>query len=116
MEKHVKAATFLANILDNSIHIGQYSFGLSALVDLIPGIGDIIDAMLSFYIVWIAFRMEIPILVILRMIYNIVVNFIIGLIPVVGDVIYVLRKVNLKNVALLKQYAQPPVEQGKIIA
>ena len=105
MNNHLQVATRLANLLDNRFQLGKYRFGLSALLDLIPGIGDLIDAVLSLYLVWIAFQMAVPGRIILRMLWNIAINFIWGAVPVVGDLIYVFRKVNLKNLQLLHQYA-----------
>jgi hypothetical protein len=108
MEQHLKMATFMANFLDNSAKIGGLRFGASAVIDLIPGIGDFIDAFLSLYLVWIALQLQIPTLQIIRMLFNIFVNFILGLIPVVGDVGYFFYKANLRNLAILKQYAKTP--------
>lgn len=56
-----------------------------ALVGLIPGNGDGIGAALSSYIFIVAARMGVPNKVLLRMGYNIAVESIIGLIPLVGD-------------------------------
>jgi uncharacterized protein DUF4112 len=119
MKNHLAVATALAYMLDNLIGFGKYRFGLSALLDLIPGVGDIIDTCLSLYIVWIAVQMKVPKVVIARMIGNISVNSLIGLIPIVGDTVYFLRKVNMKNVALLKQYAPSPdreIIKGELVA
>jgi len=105
MEKHLQAASLLAYLLDNKFRIGKFRFGLSALLDLAPGIGDITNAILSLYIVWIAFKMKVPALIIMRMVGNIAINFLIGLVPVFGDIVYLFRKVNVKNLALIKKYA-----------
>lgn len=105
MEKHIKVASSLANILDNQFAVGKFRFGYGSLINVIPGIGDCIDAVLSLYIIWIAIRVGIPIGIIMQMIGNIIVNFIIGLIPIFGDAYYFIRKVNMKNVTLLKKYA-----------
>jgi hypothetical protein len=105
MKNRLTLATTLAYTLDNFIGIGKYRFGLSAVLDLIPGVGDIIDTCLSLYIVLIAVEMKVPKIVVARMIGNISINLFVGLIPIVGDTVYLLRKVNMKNVALLKQYS-----------
>ncbi len=105
MNHHLKVATRLANLLDNRFQVGPYRFGISALINLIPGIGDIIDAILSLYIVWIAFQLEVPASIILQMLGNIALNFVVGAVPLIGDLMYVFRKVNLRNLQLLQQYA-----------
>jgi hypothetical protein len=116
MKNHLVVATTLAYTLDNLIGFGKYRFGLSALLDLIPGVGDIIDTCLSLYIVWIAVEMKVPKIIIARMIGNISINLLVGLIPIVGDTVYFLRKVNMKNVALLKQYiSSTDIIKGELI-
>ena len=102
---HLKMATRLANLLDNRFQFGPYRFGLSAIINIIPGIGDLIDALLSLYLVWIAWQMEVPTRIMLQMVGNIGLNFVLGAVPLVGDLVYVLRRVNLRNLHLLQQYA-----------
>jgi hypothetical protein len=104
MRNHIKTASVLANFLDNQFEIAGIRFGFSALIDLIPGVGDFLVAALSLYIVWIAWEVGVPSFVILQMIGNIVIFFFIGLIPVLGDALYILRQVNMKNLRLLQKY------------
>lgn len=104
MRNHVKVASVLANLLDNQFEIAGIRFGFSAFIDLIPGIGDLLNAVLSLYILWIAWEVRVPSFVILRMIGNIVIFFFIGLIPILGDALYILRQVNMKNLRLLQRY------------
>jgi hypothetical protein len=78
---------------------------LSAVIDLIPVAGDFVDAALSLYIVSIAMQMHVPMHIYIRMLINIAINFLFGLLPIVGDLIYFIRKVNVKNVKLLEDYA-----------
>lgn len=63
------------------------------------------DAVLSLYLVWIAFQMAVPARILLQMVGNIAINFVIGAVPILGDLIYVFRRVNLKNLQLLRDYA-----------
>jgi hypothetical protein len=102
---HYKTAEALANLLDNQVNFLGIRFGLAAVINLIPGFGDVLDALLSFYIVWIAVQMRIPSPKIGQMIANIIINFLIGLIPVIGDATYILRRVNWRNLQILKKYA-----------
>jgi hypothetical protein len=105
MNPHLKIATRLANLLDNRFQLGPYRFGLSAIINLIPGVGDLADAILSLYLVWIAFQLEVPGRIMLQMVSNIGLNFVVGAVPFVGDLMYMFRRVNLRNLQLLQQYA-----------
>lgn len=116
MEKHIKAAEFFANFMDNRFELFGVRFGFTLILDLIPELGDIIAALLSLYIVWIALQMELPAIRIFQMLFNIGINLILGLIPIVGEVTYILRKANIKNVKILKKYADQQIIHGEVIS
>lgn len=112
---HVKTAEILANLLDTRFGIGGIRFGFGGIIDLFPGFGDILAACLSFYIVWVAIKMEVKPEVIAKMIRNVLVIFLVGSIPVIGDLIYILAKVNMRNMRLLKDNLPKPVIEGEIV-
>ncbi len=117
MNKHIEFASYLANKLDSQFGVGKIRFGYGSLINIVPGIGDSIDALLSFYIIGVAIHVGIPAIIILQMVFNIVINYLIGLIPILGDAYYIIRKVNIKNVELLKKHAPSiAAEQGKLIS
>jgi len=115
MESHLKAATVFSNLLDNQFALAGVRVGLNSFFDLIPGIGDVIAALLSLYLVWIAVQMELPRLRIAQMLWNILINFIIGLIPILGDAVYIFRKANMKNLKILTDYAKSHPNAGRVI-
>lgn len=115
MENHIKAATRVANLLDNRFNFLGIRFGLNGLLGLIPGAGDFIVAALGFYIVWIAVRLGLPLSAISEMIGNIIANFLLGLLPVIGDAVDFFNHANLKNLKILKKYAERGVVEGQVI-
>jgi hypothetical protein len=115
MYKHYKTAEALANFLDNRYNFLGLKFGVAPVIGIIPGIGDLIDVGLSLYIVWIALQLSVPTSKIVQMFWNILINFIIGSIPIIGEATYILRRVNLKNFQILKQYAPPRIVEGQVI-
>lgn len=115
MENHLKAASVLAHLLDNQFSFFGKKFGLNGVVGLIPGIGDGIIALLSFYLVWIALEMDLPRVKILEMVWNIVINFFIGLIPIIGDFADFFHKANLANLKILHDHAKRTSADGKIM-
>ncbi|HUF17484.1 MAG TPA: DUF4112 domain-containing protein [Thermoanaerobaculia bacterium] len=85
--------------------------GLDATVGLIPGVGDVITALLSSWILVGALRYRVPPLTIMRMMANIVLDIVIGLIPIGGDLFDLFFKQNKKNVELVirtRNRARPP--------
>ena len=115
MENHIKVASFVANLLDNRFHFLGIRFGMNGVLGLIPGIGDIITGLLSFYLVWIGLKMRLPVSVLSEMMGNVITNFLIGLVPVVGDFVDFFHKGNLKNLKILKDHAARTVVEGQIV-
>jgi hypothetical protein len=115
MENHLKAATYLAHLLDNKFSFFGFRFGLNGVLGLIPGFGDFLVAALSFYLVWIGIKMRLPLSALSEMVANIATNFLLGLLPVIGDAIDFFHKANLKNLRILKDHAARGVVEGQII-
>jgi hypothetical protein len=78
--------------------------GLDAGLGLIPGVGDAIAALLSTWIVVGALRHRVPLRKVIRMILNILVDLVIGEIPLIGDIFDFLFEENLMNLQLLLRY------------
>ncbi|RPI62240.1 MAG: DUF4112 domain-containing protein [Lysobacterales bacterium] len=100
----------LAWWLDSAIVVPgtRFRVGFDALIGLIPGVGDLIGAALSAYIVAAAARRGLPRSVLLRMALNVGLETLVGVVPVVGDLFDAAWKANQRNVALLRQYAAVP--------
>ena len=102
----VQRVRVLAKLLDNSIPIPgtSWKIGFDPLVGLIPGIGDLIGAVLSGYIILEAAQAEVPTLTLVRMLVNVGIDTVLGAIPALGDVFDAVWKSNMKNVALLERH------------
>lgn len=102
----------LAWLLDNSIRIPflGYRIGLDALLGLIPGIGDATGALLSGYIFYSAFRMKAPLSVLSRLALNIIVELVLGMVPIIGDVFDATFKANMRNMRLVNAWLDKPRE------
>ena len=96
----------LAKLLDNSIGIPGtgLKIGLDPIVGLIPGIGDLIGAVLSGYIILEAARADVPAVTLVRMLANVGIDTLVGAVPAVGDLFDAAWKSNTKNVALLERH------------
>lgn len=83
-------------------------FGIDALTGLIPGSGDLLGGAVSLYALAVASRFGAPASVVLRMALNILIDAMVGAIPLLGDLFDVGWKANRKNVELLEQYLAAP--------
>jgi len=94
----------LARWLDYAFELpGGFRFGIAGIVGLIPGIGDVIDALISLYIVIRAMQLRIPRVSIARMLVNIGIESLAGAVPFAGDLFDVVFKANRRNYRLLKR-------------
>ena len=96
----------LARLLDARYGIPgtRFSFGLDAIVGLIPGIGDALTLAPQAYLVWKARQLGAPKSLMARMAVNTGIDTVVGAIPLVGDLFDVAFKANLRNVKLLRDH------------
>jgi hypothetical protein len=92
----------IAAVLDDMFRLPgtNIRFGLDFIVGWIPGIGDAVAGIASLVIITAAWRRGAAFVTLARMIANVVLEALIGSIPVVGDVFHVAWKANRRNYRL----------------
>ena len=80
----------------------DFRFGLDGVLGLIPGIGDAGTALVSGLLVLDAWKSGARKRVLARMARNVGVDFLVGSIPLVGDLFDFGYKANTKNIKLLR--------------
>ena len=86
--------------------VAGFSFGLDALIGFFPVVGDTITTALSLFIVHEAYQLGAPAHVIARMLGNVVLDGVLGAVPLVGDAFDVLWRANRRNVRLLMEWLE----------
>lgn len=106
----------LSNLLDNAIPIPgtDYRVGIDPVLGLIPGGGDTIAAFLSAYIVIEAARLGLPRESLIRMVFNLIVDTVLGSLPFLGDIFDATWKANAKNLALIESHLASPQPSKKV--
>jgi hypothetical protein len=104
-----------ARVLDAAIPIPgtRYSFGIDAVIGLVPGLGDAVGVVFASVILYQAFRLGASKRLLTRMLYNVGVDGLLGAIPLLGDWHDVVWKANVKNVDLLERQLQQPDETAR---
>ena len=82
-----------------------WRFGLDALIGLIPNVGDTLTTFASFYILLAGVRYGVPKITLLRMAFNIGLDYAVGAIPFVGDAFDFVWKSNQQNMNLIRERA-----------
>lgn len=88
-------------------------FGLDPVLGLIPGIGDAIGLGLSFYIISEAIGLKAGPRIIGKMVGNVAVDFVVGLVPVFGDIFDVVWRANDRNARLLRSHIEEQLRPPK---
>ncbi len=78
--------------------------GLDALLGLVPGIGDAISLGLSGFIVVRAAQLGVPSTVISTLIAIQLTDFVIGLVPVIGDIADVAYQADMRSLAVIRAW------------
>jgi hypothetical protein len=98
----------LARLLDTAVVIPgtKIRFGFDALLGLVPGVGDAVAAAFGAYVIHEAIKLGAPRATILKMVANLGIDFLVGSVPVAGDVFDVLWRANVRNADLLAEHVE----------
>ncbi|HEX6182638.1 MAG TPA: DUF4112 domain-containing protein [Pyrinomonadaceae bacterium] len=104
----------LSRLLDGLFRIPGtgWRVGLDAIVGLVPGVGDFATTAVSFYILAAGVRYRVPKVTLLRMAANVGVDYLLGAVPVLGDLLDVAWKSNQMNVELIRRRASVTPEEA----
>lgn len=102
-----KSLDDLSRYLDGLFRIPgtRWRFGLDALIGLIPNVGDTLTFFPSMYILFSGVRYGVPKITLLRMALNIAIDYLVGMIPFLGDAFDFVWKSNKKNMELIRTRA-----------
>ena len=89
---------------DSSLRIPftRFELGAEAIIGLLPGVGDLAGLVLSGYVLVEAQRACASGATKRRMVRNMLIDFVGGLVPVVGDAFDAIYKANTRNTRLLR--------------
>jgi hypothetical protein len=82
----------------------KQKLGLDVILDLVPGIGDLVGAALGSYMVWEARNLGMSKTQMARMFGNVGVDFALGLIPWVGAVPDFFFRSNSRNLKIIRKH------------
>ncbi len=115
----LEALQRVAVLLDEAIAIPgtRHRVGLDAALGLVPWVGDLAAAAMSAWILAGALRHRVPKRKIGLMVTNVLVDLVVGAIPVVGDLFDAFFKQNVGNVKILFEHrdaTRPPRSYGEV--
>lgn len=109
-EKKSNLTNEFAKLLDSKFIIPgtNIRFGIDPIVGLIPGAGDVLAGGISLYFLIKAALLQAKASVLTRMFTNILLDVLIGSIPVLGEAFDVYWKANLRNARILDELQKHP--------
>lgn len=104
-EKDTEKLDRLAHLFDAAFRLPVVGvrIGWDSIIGLIPGIGDAIGFVPLAYYIRLARKYNLGGAVYIRLLWNQLVDFVLGSIPLVGDLFDIGWKANLKNAKLLSE-------------
>jgi Domain of unknown function (DUF4112) len=105
-EQRLAQVRFIARMMDDQFRVPgtNLRFGLDFLLGLFPGLGDAVTSIISLLIVHHAWQSGASKLTLARMLGNVGVDFLVGSVPLFGDVFDFAWKANRKNARLLEAH------------
>lgn len=88
-------------------------FGLDALAGLVPGLGDVAGALVSSWVIVESARLGASRGTLVRMLGNVAIESLVGLVPVLGDLFDAAWRSNQRNVDLLERHLTDPAKMGR---
>jgi uncharacterized protein DUF4112 len=83
-------------------------FGIDGIVGLVPGLGDVLAGALSLVIPFAAWVRGVPYVTLLRMLTNVAIGLLVGMVPIAGDAFDIFWKANRRNYQLLTRSISQP--------
>ena len=98
-----------ADLLDSRFVIPgtKIRFGIDPIVSLVPVVGELASPAFAMVLLVQGIRQRVPKIVLLRMLFNALLDALIGAVPVAGTVGDIFWRANRRNLALLERHAQP---------
>src|SRR5207253_1491074 len=103
LQADIERVRKLAIALDSQFQIAGFKFGWDAIVGLVPVAGDLAMTLIGVYPIIIARKHNLGGWVQARMAGNLLLDWLIGEVPLIGDFFDAAFKANLKNLAILER-------------
>jgi hypothetical protein len=95
----------ISHLFDEAFQVPgtKIRLGWDSVIGLIPVVGDGLTTAVSAYFLWEANRLGVRKRTMIAMLGNVTVDFLVGVVPLAGDLIDVAWKANRRNMKLLKK-------------
>jgi hypothetical protein len=94
-----------------------FRFGWSSVIGLVPAAGDVLDMLMALMLMRSMSQVEggLPSAVKMKMLFNLIIDFVVGLVPFIGDLADAALKCNSRNVRALEEHLDKKYKPREII-
>lgn len=106
-QEEVRRVASVVRWLDDLVRVPgtRFGFGLDAILGFfVPVLGDLVTGAVAVSVITAAQRRGVPRIVVLRMLLNLGIDTLGGLVPVVGDAFDLVWRANVRNLELLERH------------
>lgn len=107
---------FVSRLLDTIFTVPgtRIRFGLEPIIGLVPVLGDQVTSLMSAALLCRSVQHRLPKIALVRMALNILINGLVGMVPLIGNLFVLWYKPNIRNYRILQRYAgqAKPVTQN----
>lgn len=98
-----------ADLLDSRFRVPgtEIRFGFDPILSLVPGLGELVSPAFTAALLAQGLYQGVPRVILVRMVFNALLDALIGAVPIIGTVADVFWRANRDNLTLLERHAQP---------
>ena len=93
-----------SDLMDTRFRIAGVPFGLDSLLGLLPVAGDAVTGAAGLYALGTALRLKLPVTAHIQIIWNLVVDVVIGSVPLAGDVFDFFFRSHRRNFRVVEKH------------
>nr|MBC7614348.1 DUF4112 domain-containing protein [Pseudopedobacter sp.] len=111
-DSRLKHIEWISKLLDSQFSVGNFKFGLDPILNLIPFAGDGATTLVSLMMVYTMRKHGASSKIVVKMLGNVLIDTLIGAIPIIGWIFDFYFKSNNRNLILLKEHYQEGKHTG----
>lgn len=92
----------------------KWRFGLDPLLGLVPVVGAVVTLGASAYLLFEARRIGVPMRIMVAMLGNVLIDFVAGEVPILGDIFDFAFKAHMRNLRLLENWLAQEHASGAV--
>lgn len=111
-DSRLKHIEWISKLLDSQFSVGNFKFGLDPILNLIPFAGDGATTLVSLMMVYTMRKHGASSKIVVKMLGNVLIDTLIGAIPIIGWIFDFYFKSNNRNLILIKEHYQEGKHTG----